>query len=156
MFQQSMKCVNSIFFKKKSLTWRQLKSALPEPGGNAAKERDPWQNTSAAANTRKNSLQNFSIFVPGSSGIYKLFFFSYILCIFRKRCLNFICNLELSLDIPADIAYNLFKDNLGRAEIVGYLHTFNLPDWASQLDFALGQKDKEQWQVSSPQTHLSP
>ena len=112
-------------------------------------EKDQWQNISAAANKKKNSLQNFSIFVPGSLGNYKHIFVSYSLCFFRKRCLDFICNLELSLDIPADTAYNLFKDNLGRAEIVGYLHTFNLSDWASQLDFALGQKDKEQWQVSS-------
>jgi len=69
---------------------------------------------------------------------------------FRKRCLNFICNLDLGLDITADTAYNLFKNNLGRAELLGYLHTFNLPDWASQLDFVLGQKDKEQWQARDP------
>ena len=44
-------------------------------------------------------------------------------------------------------AYKLFKQNLGKAEMLIYVHTFNLVDWALQLDFVLGQKDLEQWMV---------
>ena len=44
-------------------------------------------------------------------------------------------------------AYNLFKENLGVAEMLIYVHAFNLSDWALELDFVLGEKDMEQWKV---------
>ena len=45
-------------------------------------------------------------------------------------------------------AYNLFKENLGVAEMLIYVHAFNLSNWALELDFVLGEKDMEQWKVS--------
>ena len=45
-------------------------------------------------------------------------------------------------------AYKLFKENLGKAEMLTYVHVFNLSNWALELDFVLGQKDKAQWNVS--------
>ena len=44
--------------------------------------------------------------------------------------------------------YNLFKENLARAEMLFYVHAFALSNWEMKLDFVLGQKDKEQWKVS--------
>ena len=67
---------------------------------------------------------------------------------FRERYLNFICSLQLSEDISMKTAYNLFKENLGRAEMLVYVHVFALSNSEMELDFILGQKDKEQWQVS--------
>ena len=45
-------------------------------------------------------------------------------------------------------AYNLFKENLGRAEMLAYVHPFALSNSEMEIDFIFGQKDKEQWQVS--------
>jgi hypothetical protein len=62
--------------------------------------------------------------------------------------LNFICSLQLSEDISTKTAYNLFKENLARAEMLVLVHAFALSNWEKELDFVLGQKDKEQWKVS--------
>ena len=45
-------------------------------------------------------------------------------------------------------AYNLFKENLGMAEMLAYVHPFALSNSEMEIDFIFGQKDKEQWQVS--------
>ena len=62
--------------------------------------------------------------------------------------MNFICSLQLSEDISTKTAYNLFKENLGRAEMLAYVHPFALSNSEMEIDFIFGQKDKEQWQVS--------
>ena len=41
----------------------------------------------------------------------------------------------------------LFKVNLGKTEMLIYVHDFNISDRAVELDFVFGQKDKEQWKV---------
>jgi len=66
---------------------------------------------------------------------------------YRERFLNFICSLQLSEDISMTSAYNLFKENLGVAEMLIYVHAFNLSNWALELDFVLGEKDMEQWKA---------
>ena len=43
--------------------------------------------------------------------------------------------------------YNLCRVNLGKAEMLRYVHVLNISDWAAELDFVFGQKDKEQWKV---------
>ena len=44
-------------------------------------------------------------------------------------------------------AYNLFRENLGNAEMLFYVHIFALSNSEIELDFVLGQQDKEQWKV---------
>ena len=41
----------------------------------------------------------------------------------------------------------MLKENLGLAEMLIYVHTFNLSNCELELDFVLGNKDMEQWQV---------
>ena len=62
--------------------------------------------------------------------------------------MNFICSLQLSEDISTKTAYNLFKENLAQAEMLVLVHAFALSNCEMELDFVLGQKDKEQWKVS--------
>ena len=54
----------------------------------------------------------------------------------------------MSEDISMKTAYSLFKENLAQAEMLVYVHAFALSNWEMELDFVLGQKDKEQWKVS--------
>ena len=44
--------------------------------------------------------------------------------------------------------HHLFNDILERAEMLTYVHGFNLSNSQMELDFILGQKDKDQWKVS--------
>ena len=55
----------------------------------------------------------------------------------------------MSEDISMKTACNLFKENLGKAEMLVYVHTFALSNSEMEIDFILGQKDKEQWKVST-------
>ena len=43
----------------------------------------------------------------------------------------------------------MLKENLGLAQMLIYAHTFNLSNTELELNFVLGNKDMEQWQVKS-------
>ena len=58
-----------------------------------------------------------------------------------------VCSLQLSEDISLKTGYNLFKENLGRAEMLFFVHGFALSDSDFEIDFFLGNQDKEQWKV---------
>ena len=67
---------------------------------------------------------------------------------FRERYINFLCSLEVTKDISMKTALHLFKENIGKAEMLTYVHYVNLSNWELEADFTLGQKDREQWKVS--------
>ena len=58
--------------------------------------------------------------------------------------MNCICSLQLSEDIPMKTLHHLFNDNLEMAEMLTYVHGFNLSNSDMELDYILGQKDKDQ------------
>ena len=41
----------------------------------------------------------------------------------------------------------LLKENLGKAEMLRYVHVFNISDWSTELSFIFGTQDREQWEV---------
>ena len=43
----------------------------------------------------------------------------------------------------------MLKENIGLAQMLIYVHTFNLSNAELELNFVLGNKDMEQWQVRS-------
>ena len=69
--------------------------------------------------------------------------------IFRERYLDFICSLDISDELPTQTLYQLFKQNLSKAEMLTYVHVFNMNDAEEQLDFVLGSQDKKQWMVNT-------
>ena len=69
----------------------------------------------------------------------------------RERYLNFLCCLDLSADISTPTLYKLFKANLGKAEMLRYVHVFNIADWTEELQFVFGEQDQEQWKVGCVQ-----
>ena len=61
--------------------------------------------------------------------------------------MNFLCSLELGEDVSKGTMVKLFKENLGKAEMLRYVHVFNIPHWSEELEFVFGQKDMDQWKV---------
>ena len=106
---------------------------------------------SNAVRQRENSPQIFSTWLTDNTGNNQLSqflsYFSFFHC--RERFLNFICSLELNEDIHIQSAYNMLKENLVLAQMLIYVHTFNLSNTELELNFVLGNKDMEQWQVRS-------
>ena len=51
-------------------------------------------------------------------------------------------------------AYNMLKENLGVAQMLIYVHTFNLSNCDLEIEFVLGTKDMEQWQVRTKDKSL--
>ena len=45
--------------------------------------------------------------------------------------------------------YNACRKNLESAEMLPHIHAFNISDSELELEFGLGQKDKEQWKVTT-------
>ena len=68
---------------------------------------------------------------------------------FRERYLKFVCSLDVFATIPIKTAYSMFQNNLGKVEMLSYVHAFNLSDSVTQLEFVLGHNDKYQWDVST-------
>ena len=44
-------------------------------------------------------------------------------------------------------AYLLCKHNLERAEMLPYIHVITISNSELELEFALGQRDRDQWEV---------
>jgi len=63
----------------------------------------------------------------------------------RERCLNFVSSLEEAEQITSEEKVALFRQNLDSAEMMVYVHAFNLETWSDELEFALGKQDKIQW-----------
>ena len=56
-------------------------------------------------------------------------------------------SLEEAEQITSEEKVALFRQNLDSAEMMVYVHAFNLETWSDELDFALGKQDKIQWMV---------
>jgi len=69
---------------------------------------------------------------------------------FRERYLDFICSLDIGDELPTQTLYQLFKRNLSKAEMLTYVHVFNMNEAEEQLDFVLGSQDKKQWRDRNP------
>ena len=69
------------------------------------------------------------------------------LFILRERYLNFLCSLELGEDVSKATMVKLFRNNLGKAEMLRYVHVFNIPHWSEELQFVFGHQDQDQWKV---------
>ena len=61
--------------------------------------------------------------------------------------MKFVCSLDILDEIPMTTMYNLFKTNLAKAGMLTHVFVFNAPNWSEELDFVLGKRDLEQWNV---------
>jgi len=68
---------------------------------------------------------------------------------FRERYLKFICGLELTERIPSGTLFKMLQRNLGKAQMMTYIFSFNLP-CTEAIDFAYGANDLMQWQARDP------
>ena len=69
--------------------------------------------------------------------------------LFRERCLNFVCSLDIIDEIPMTTIYNLFKENLAKAEMLTYIFVFNASSWVEELNFIWVEQDLPQWNVTN-------
>ena len=65
---------------------------------------------------------------------------------FRERYIKFVCGLELTDNIPSKLLLSMLHKNLGKAQMMTYVFSFNLP-CTEAIDFAYGANDLLQWQV---------
>ena len=68
--------------------------------------------------------------------------------LFRERFLKFVCGLELTDSISSRTLQSMFSRNLGKAQMMTYIYSFNLPS-TEAIDFAYGANDILQWQVGT-------
>ena len=61
--------------------------------------------------------------------------------------MKFVCSLDILDEIPMTTMYNLLKTNLAKAGMLTHVFAFNAPNWSEELDFVLGKRDLEQWNV---------
>lgn len=66
----------------------------------------------------------------------------------RERFLKFVCGLELTDTMASRTLQSMFTRNLGKAQMMTYIYSFNLPA-TEAIDFAYGANDILQWQVGS-------
>ena len=71
----------------------------------------------------------------------------------RERFLKFVCGLELTDNISSRTLQSMFSRNLGKAQMMTYIYSFNLPS-TDAIDFAYGSNDILQWQVGVGKIHL--
>ena len=77
----------------------------------------------------------------------KQIYWRFTISFFRERCLKFFYSLEFKKDLSFVALYEILKRNLSTASMATFLHTFSLSNVEEQLNFTLGNKDKEQWNV---------
>ena len=58
-----------------------------------------------------------------------------------------VCSLDIIDEIPMTTIYNLFNENLTKAEMLTNIFVFNASSWVEELNFVWGEQDLPQWNV---------
>ena len=57
--------------------------------------------------------------------------------------------MDVLEDLPAKTLYRLFKENIGKAEMLTYVFLFNALTPEDEINFCFGNNDIQQWNVSN-------